>query len=159
MKKLILILCVMVSINADELVVSNPTVNPASKLERIQLKIDKYTKIINQLPAELEGKIKNFERLQGLGTKIEKVLTTYIVAVDECIKESHSALGEEACEDMSNLDLGTEIKKEKRLVLDMIEEAQRELTNVRAKEKDIPMVKKILNTLITTKKMLMREEY
>jgi prefoldin subunit 5 len=128
-----------------------------SKLKRIQNKIDKYTKLINDLPRELQEKIDNFNRLKRVGNKIQEVLTIYLVATKECLKESHSKLGKEACDDLSSLDLGMEIKKKKEEVLAMINEASRELEDVKKKQKDIPLIKKVLETLRETKRIMMND--
>ena len=129
---------------------------PTSKLERIQNQIDKYTKFINELPQEFQQKINNFNRIKGLGNDIQQVLVTYVTATDECLNGAHSAIGREACGEFSNLDLGSEIKDKKEKVIEMITEAQRELTDVKAKQKDIPLLEKLLKSLKVTKNMIMR---
>ncbi|HHB94216.1 MAG TPA: hypothetical protein ENK88_03635 [Campylobacterales bacterium] len=158
MKKILLITCLLFvnsSVYADQIDGFQGVQAPKSKLQRIQEKIDKYTKLINNLPSELQEKIDNFQRLKGLGNKIQEVLVTYIVATEECVKQSHSAIGTEACGDLSDLDLGSEIKSKKQEVMEMIEEAERELKVVQDKQKDIPMIEKILKTLQSTKQMMM----
>lgn len=127
-----------------------------SKLERIQNQIDKYTKFINELPQELQQKINNFNRIKGLGNDIQQVLVTYITATDECLNGAHSAIGQEACGEFSNLDLGSEIKEKKKKVIEMITEAERELIEVKAKQKDIPLIEKLLKSLKVTKSMMMQ---
>lgn len=127
-----------------------------SKLERIQNQIDKYTKFINELPQELQQKINNFNRIKGLGNDIQQVLVTYITATDECLNGAHSAIGQEACGEFSNLDLGSEIKEKKKKVIKMITEAKRELIKVKAKQKDIPLIEKLLKSLKVTKNMIMQ---
>jgi len=129
---------------------------PPSKLERIQNQIDKYTKVISELPQELKNKINNFNRIKGLGNNIQQVLVTYVTATDECLNGAHSAIGQEACGEFSNLDLGSEIKEKKEKVLAMITEAQRELMDVKAKQKDIPLIEKLLTSLKVTKSMMMQ---
>jgi len=158
MKKIMVMICLLAintSVYADELDGFQGVSAPKSKLERIQNKIDKYTKLINDLPAELQEKIENFQRLKGLGNKIQKVLTTYVIATEECVKSSHSEIGREACNDLSNLDLGKEIKEKKQEVIEMIAEASRELKTVQEKQKDIILIEKILSTLKSTKQMMM----
>lgn len=129
---------------------------PTSKLERIQNQINKYTKIISELPHELQQKINNFARIKGLGNDIQQVLVTYVTATDECLNGAHSALGREACGEFSNLDLGSEIKEKKEKVIEMISEAQRELGEVKGRQKDIPLIEKLLNSLKVTKSMMMK---
>lgn len=158
MKRILLIGCLLLvndSIYADQIDGFQGVEAPKSKVQRIQDKIDKYTKLINDLPAELQKKIDNFQRLKGLGNKIQKVLVIYIVATEECVKQSHSAIGVEACGDLSELDLGSEIKSKKEKVIEMIAEAERELKIVQDKQKDITTIEKILKTLKSTKDMMM----
>jgi len=127
-----------------------------SRIERIQIKIEKYERIIENIPQEVQKKIANFNRLKGLGAKVENVLRKYIVAVEECNIDSYSSLGEDACNDMDSLDLGIEIKKEKDTIVELIAQAERELKNAKLKEKDIPKVVRMLEALRSTKAMLER---
>jgi len=161
MKKTVLTLLMTVSVAmyADELTTDVVNAQPVSKLEQIQKTIDKYEKLINALPEKLQGKIKNFDRLKTIGTKVETVLRSYVAASNECVNELHSPLGEAACRDMAELDLGSEIKKEKSHVNEMIIESERELEQVKNEQKDLPAIKKLLDSLKSTKQMLMREGY
>jgi len=158
MKKIILItslVLVQSIVYAGEIDGDSDT-TPPSKLERIQNQIDKYTKVISELPQELKNKINNFNRIKGLGNTIQQVLVTYVTATDECLNGTHSAIGQEACGEFSNLDLGSEIKEKKEKVIAMITEAQRELIEVKAKQKDIPLIEKLLKSLKVTKSMMMQ---
>ena len=158
MKKILLVSCLLFVnglVYADEIDGSIGSQAPKSKLQRIEEKIEKYTKLINELPNELQSKINNFQRLKGLGNKVQEVLVTYISATKECVKQSHSSIGVEACKDLSDLDLGTEIRDKKNKVVLMIEEAERELRVVQEKQKDIGTIEKILKTLKSTKQMMM----
>jgi hypothetical protein len=158
MKKIVFIVCLVLmgqSIYADEMDGIQGVQAPKSKLERIQDKIDKYTKLISELPKDLQNKIDNFKKLKDSGNRIQQVLTTYIAATEECVKDAHSTIGREACEDLSDLDLGAEIKNKKHEVIAMINEASRELQIVQDKQKDIPLIEKILTTLKSTKQMMM----
>jgi len=161
MKNIILTILLMsanISLFAVELEV-NQAATSSSKLSKIQANITEYETIINEMPKKLQSKIENFERLKTIGDKVKSVLSDYIAATNECIKKAHSKIGEKVCQDFSALDLGKEIKEEKDKVKEMIVQAETELKDVRTQELDLPLVKKVLESLRTTKKMLMREGY
>jgi len=158
MKKLIIVasLVLVQSVMVAGVLPSDDGGVPQSKLERIQNQIDEYTKIITDFPVKLQAKINNFSRVKGLGNDIQQVLTTYVTATDECINGAHSAIGQKACGDFENLDLGSEIKEKKKRVMEMITEAERELKSVKAEQKDIPLIEKLLKSLNVTKTMMMK---
>jgi len=134
---------------------NNPS-QSTSKLQRIQEQIDEYTEIIEELPKKLNLKIEHFNRLKGLGNDIQEVLTSYVTATKECVNGTFSKIGQKACANFENLDLGTEIKEKKEKVIEMINEAERELEDVKNEKKDLPLIEKLLTSLKASKEMLMR---
>lgn len=156
MKRLLIIIILVSSpLLQAEQTRSNSSSSQSSKLKAIQHKIDKYTKTVNEMPARLRQKIKNFDRLQGIGVKVNQVVKKYLVALDSCANKIHSTIGREACEEFDNLNIGEEIRKEKQKVVNAIAEAERELKNVRDMDKDIPLFKNLIDTLQSTKNILM----
>jgi hypothetical protein len=134
----------------------NSSSQSKSKLQVIQEQIDEYTEIIEELPKKLNLKIENFNRLKGLGNDIQEVLTSYVTATEECVNGTFSKVGKKACANFENLDLGTEIKEKKEKVIEMINEAERELEDVKNEQKDLPLIEKLLTSLKSSKEMLMR---
>ncbi len=127
------------------------------KLVNIQGKIDKYTKIINDMPIEIQKNIDNLERLKDLGAKVQTIIARYLLSIDECSAGMNSNEGKMACEDILKLNIGKEIRFKKEIIINAISKAEKELNDVSQKETDIPKIEKVIESLNDAKSILMQE--
>ncbi len=156
---LIFIILSITSIYADEIVNGINIDNNQSedKLQSIQNKIDKYTKMINDMPLAIDKNIGNLERLKDIGAKVQTIVARYLLSIDECSSGMNSKEGKVACEDIQNLNIGEEIRLKTQIIVDAIAKAEKELDDIYQKEADIPKIKKVIESLNDAKSILMQE--
>ncbi len=128
-----------------------------AKLKNIQEKIDKYTKVINDMPEEIQKSIDNLERLKGIGDKVQTIIARYLLSVEECSAGMNSKEGKMACEDIQNLNIAKEIHLKRETILHTISKAEKELNSIYQKETDIPKIEKVIESLNDAKSILMQE--
>lgn len=106
------------------------------KLKNIQGKIDEYTKIINDMPMEIQKNIDNLERLKDIGAKVQTIVARYLLSVEECSAGMNSKEGKMACEDIQKLNIGKEIRLKREIIVNSITKAEKELNDIYQKETD-----------------------